>query len=151
MFDKIEKITGSGFLGAASAYATRYCLVTHLNPLEGAAFCAIGRLVTEISLPYFASFLKQLKQEIEGKRAPASSMHVLNLTSFLMVAGVTTLVCSQAGIPVTFGTALILRIGQMACMRLGQLVCTLAQRVPMPKGCCKILNHIHRESLVVAF
>lgn len=114
MLNEMGRIGASGALGAASAY-----LFTNLNPLGGAAFGVVGRLVNEVTKPIF----KFLYKKLIGSDLLSQT---LDVTRFILLAGLTAAACSALGFPMTFSTALILQISQLAITYIGRFMCEFA-------------------------
>lgn len=144
MLDQIQRIAGSGALGAASGYVARSYLLANVNPLSGAAFGVIGRIITELALP----IIEYVSNEMSINNTDHKKLIVT--TRLVVSAALVAKACSLVGMPMAFSAVLTLQITQLALSHLALVVCGFLKEPPMPGLVGKILTHIKEHWVAAA-
>ena len=106
---QIQRILGSGALGAGGAYAlSSLSIIPNLDPVNGAVFGVVGRLITEVTDPIFNT----LRYANNDKQRRLASL--LFFARFVGTVALTALACTALGAPISFTTALVLQVAQRA-------------------------------------
>lgn len=148
MIDGMKRITGSGALAASLAFY----LPMSLTLAQAGEFGIIGRLVNEVTKPIFEFVLNtvnSLNKKVLKDVEVQDLTNILDVTRFIFLAAVTKMACSAIGIPVAFGTALVLQTGQFAISFLIEFGYDSVKE-DIPEGQKEIVANL-KKSLVPAF
>lgn len=119
MLNEIKNIGVSGALGAAAG-------TLFANPVNGLVFGAVGRLVHEVTEPIF--------KEFDNTTFNSEVKNLITLGRFIAIIALSAAACTAVGFPLSFSTALLLQICQIAFVRIGKVLLTAVYNCNSPKA-----------------